>query len=324
MGIAVAGATDAAKNAADLILTEPGLSPIYGAVLESRRIFVRLKAYIVYRVAAAMTLSVTLSTIIFVTNCAVESLLIILLALFNDISMIAVAYDKANATTKPQLPVASKLVFQSLFYGSMLTTLSLIFLFGYDYGRDVDSPIDFDECDSSTTGFIWFHLVVVTEMAIFSVRAPSSVFFSPRPALVLVLSIFLTIVATALIAVLVNGLTPANMGIIIGVNAAIFVFVDSTKMWFRRLIKDEPGDIIESDELIPVDVSKTETEKHMEKKIRYIVHRESMVNPEDQRHIVQFVNRTGLKRFFTELRVTNLTGFVHNRRASSQLTGHSA
>lgn len=36
VGIAVEGATDAAKNAADLILTEPGLSPIYGAVLESR------------------------------------------------------------------------------------------------------------------------------------------------------------------------------------------------------------------------------------------------------------------------------------------------
>lgn len=43
VGIAVDGATDAAKNAADLILTEPGLSPIYGAVLESRRIFARIK-----------------------------------------------------------------------------------------------------------------------------------------------------------------------------------------------------------------------------------------------------------------------------------------
>ena len=43
VGIAVEGATDAAKNAADLILTLPGLSPIYGAILESRRIFARIK-----------------------------------------------------------------------------------------------------------------------------------------------------------------------------------------------------------------------------------------------------------------------------------------
>jgi H+-transporting ATPase len=48
VGIAVDGATDAAKNAADLILTEPGLSPIYGAVLESRRIFARIKGMIDY------------------------------------------------------------------------------------------------------------------------------------------------------------------------------------------------------------------------------------------------------------------------------------
>jgi H+-transporting ATPase len=43
VGIAVEGATDAAKNAADLILTLSGLSPIYGAILESRRIFARIK-----------------------------------------------------------------------------------------------------------------------------------------------------------------------------------------------------------------------------------------------------------------------------------------
>jgi H+-transporting ATPase len=43
VGIAVEGATVAAKNAADLILTLPGLSPIYGAILESRRIFARIK-----------------------------------------------------------------------------------------------------------------------------------------------------------------------------------------------------------------------------------------------------------------------------------------
>jgi len=39
VGIAVSGATDAAREAADLVLTAPGLSVIIGAVEESRRIF---------------------------------------------------------------------------------------------------------------------------------------------------------------------------------------------------------------------------------------------------------------------------------------------
>ena len=52
VGIAVHGATDAAKNAADMILTEPGLSAIYTAIYESRKIFQRLRAYVLYRMAA--------------------------------------------------------------------------------------------------------------------------------------------------------------------------------------------------------------------------------------------------------------------------------
>merc|ERR1712176_75409 len=102
VGIAVEGATDAAKHAADLILTEPGLSPIYGAVLESRRIFARIKSYVVYRVAASIILVLTLSVFVFSNGCSVPSLWVIILALLNDISMIPVAYDNARATTKPQ------------------------------------------------------------------------------------------------------------------------------------------------------------------------------------------------------------------------------
>jgi H+-transporting ATPase len=126
VGIAVDGATDAAKNAADLILTEPGLSPIYGAVLESRRIFTRIKSYVVYRVAASLMLVLTLSIVIFVKGCAVDSLYVIILALLNDISMIPVAYDNASATTKPQLPSARNIVYQSLFYGLVNAALSLM------------------------------------------------------------------------------------------------------------------------------------------------------------------------------------------------------
>jgi len=99
VGIAVSGATDAAKNAADLILTEPGLSPIYGAVLESRRIFARIKAYVVYRVAASIILVLTLSIIIFVSGCAVDSLLVIILALLNDISMVRAFEGEHTAAT---------------------------------------------------------------------------------------------------------------------------------------------------------------------------------------------------------------------------------
>ena len=54
IGIAVAGATDAAQAAADIILTREGLSPIMTAIEESRKIFKRLKAYVIYRICVTV------------------------------------------------------------------------------------------------------------------------------------------------------------------------------------------------------------------------------------------------------------------------------
>ena len=53
VGVAVAGATDAAKQAADIVLTQPGLSTIVDAIKQSRIIFKRLEAYVVYRLASS-------------------------------------------------------------------------------------------------------------------------------------------------------------------------------------------------------------------------------------------------------------------------------
>jgi H+-transporting ATPase len=64
IGIAVDGATEAAKAAADIILTTPGLSAIFDAVVESRKIFQRLQAYILYRMAATVQIVLVLTLLI--------------------------------------------------------------------------------------------------------------------------------------------------------------------------------------------------------------------------------------------------------------------
>ena len=54
IGIAVHGATDAAKAAASIVLTEPGLSVIIDAIYESRRIFQRMRSYFIYRMTCTI------------------------------------------------------------------------------------------------------------------------------------------------------------------------------------------------------------------------------------------------------------------------------
>ena len=55
-GIAVQGATDAARAAADIVLTSDGLSTIITAIVKAREIFHRLRNYVIYRVACTIQL----------------------------------------------------------------------------------------------------------------------------------------------------------------------------------------------------------------------------------------------------------------------------
>ena len=321
VGIAVDGATDAAKNAADLILTRPGLNPIYGAVLESRRIFARIKAYVVYRVAASIILVLTLSIIIFSTGCAVDGLLIIILALLNDISMIPVAYDNAKATTKPQMPDSRKLLMGSLFYGIVHSAAGLGFIYILADRAELKQQLDVhSQCTQATQGFIWFHLVLVTELMIFSVRAPSF-FFLSMPSPVLVLSVLLTCIIGALISVYGTNLSGVNMAWVIVYNAIMLILVDMAKILFRHLIHDDPGDVIESDELSSSDDTKEKTDEQWqeEKQRRNSVHQNSLLSPADRDHhyeVRRAKQDSGLTGFFNELRPLDITdGFVgrHHR-----------
>ncbi len=101
-GIAVSGATDAARAAADIVLMAPGLRVIVDAIKQARQIFERMKSYTIYRIAE------TIRVIIFMTLAIVlydfypiTALMIIILALLNDIPIMTIAYDNTKIRQKP-------------------------------------------------------------------------------------------------------------------------------------------------------------------------------------------------------------------------------
>lgn len=59
-GIAVEGASDAARTAADVVFLDEGLSTIITSIKVARQIFHRMKAYIVYRIALCIHLELYL------------------------------------------------------------------------------------------------------------------------------------------------------------------------------------------------------------------------------------------------------------------------
>ncbi len=102
-GIAVSGATDAARSAADIVLLTPGLSVIIDAIKESRKIFQRMNSYAIYRIAETIRvlLFMTLSILVF-NFYPVTAVMIVLLALLNDGAILSIAYDRVHYSDQPE------------------------------------------------------------------------------------------------------------------------------------------------------------------------------------------------------------------------------
>ncbi len=119
-GIAVSGATDAARDAAALILTAPGLSTIVNAIVEARRIFQRITSYVYYRIAMTLDLMfvVVISSLAFGFQ-PLTAIMIIALALLDDIPIMTIAYDNTVVSPKPVRWDMHRIVFFSSLMGLM-------------------------------------------------------------------------------------------------------------------------------------------------------------------------------------------------------------
>ncbi len=102
-GIAVSGATDAARSAADIVLLTPGLSVIIDAIKESRKIFQRMNSYAIYRIAETIRVLFFMTLSILVFNFyPVTAIMIVLLALLNDGAILSIAYDNTKYSEEPE------------------------------------------------------------------------------------------------------------------------------------------------------------------------------------------------------------------------------
>ena len=102
-GIAVSGATDAARAAASIVLVAPGLSVIIDAIKESRKIFQRMNSYAIYRIAETLRvlLFMTLAILIFKFY-PVTAVMIVMIALLNDGAILSIAYDNVHYRNQPE------------------------------------------------------------------------------------------------------------------------------------------------------------------------------------------------------------------------------
>ncbi|KNC77588.1 hypothetical protein SARC_09955 [Sphaeroforma arctica JP610] len=224
VGIAVAGATDAARAAADIVLTGEGLSVLVHAIITAREIFKRIQAFINYRIAATLQLLFFFFISVFafrpeeyapVPNDSGEEwpfffqlpvLLLMIITVLNDGTLITIGYDFSIANKRPDKWNLKVLWLVSIILGAVACLSSLILLWcaldshstsgvfhafglpGMDYGQIVT--------------MIYLKVSVSDFLTLFSSRTYPGFFWTQRPGLMLLMGAGISLTISTLIACL--------------------------------------------------------------------------------------------------------------------------
>ena len=227
-GIAVSGATDAARAAADIVLTAPGLDVIVDAVSVARITFERMKSYTIYRIAETIRIVgfLTLAIMLFQFY-PITALMIIFLALLNDIPILAIAYDHTKVREKPVRWDMREILWLASSMGGSGVFSSLVLFWILMSFSGLPHPF------IQTLFFMKF--VVNGHGTIFNTRIDDWFFRQPFPSKKLVLASFASAFAGTLIGVYGFGLmTPVGWGwaaVMWAYAAFWFVFNDMIKMY---------------------------------------------------------------------------------------------
>jgi H+-transporting ATPase len=199
-GIAVSGATDAARAAAAIVLMTPGLSVIIDAIKESRRIFQRMNSYAIYRIAETLRVLFFMTLAILVFNFyPLTAVMIVMLALLNDGAILAIAYDNVHYRDKPEAWNMRSV----LGIATVLGVFGVIAAFGLFYLAERVFHLDRPHIQT----LMYLKLSVAGHLTIFLTRTRGP-FWSIRPARVLWIAVLGTQVVATTIAVLGIFMTP--------------------------------------------------------------------------------------------------------------------
>jgi len=199
-GIAVSGATDAARAAAAIVLIAPGLSVIIDAIKESRKIFQRMNSYAIYRIAETLRVLFVMTLAILVFNFyPLTAVMIVMLALLNDGAILSIAYDNVRYRSQPEAWNMRTV----LSISTVLGLIGVVAAFGLFYLAEKVFHLD----RAHVQTMMYLKLSVAGHLTIFLTRTRGP-FWSIRPARVLWMAVLGTQTVATLFAVYGFLMTP--------------------------------------------------------------------------------------------------------------------
>ncbi|WP_295428673.1 plasma-membrane proton-efflux P-type ATPase [uncultured Thiodictyon sp.] len=240
-GVAVSGATDAARSAAALILTAPGLSTIVNAIVEARKIFERIRSYVYYRIAMTLDIMfVVVMAYVFFGFQPLTAIMIVVLALLDDIPIMTIAYDNVETAPRPvRWQMQRILIFSSLMGLFAIAQSFGLVLAGMEWMSDPSLMAKFALDHNHLQTMLFLQLAAGGHLLLFVVRTRRSMFVPPYPSLPLFLAIVATQAVAALMCafgVLVPQLPWDLIGIVWVYCLAWMVVIDGVKLIYYRVL----------------------------------------------------------------------------------------
>ncbi len=237
-GIAVSGATDAARAAADVVLLSPGLSVIITAIRLAREMFKRMTSYTIYRIAETIRVLLLVSVCVLAFGFRpVTAIMIVILALLNDGALLSIAYDRAEGDPRPAawdmrrvLVIAS-----SLGVLGVLETLGLVLLGTTVFGLTGGAGL------LVLQTMVFLKLSVSGHLTVFVARTTGRFWTRPAPSWLLLAAVVTAQIVATIIAVtgfLMAPLSWALVGVVWGWSVVWFLVEDEVKIaayaWLER------------------------------------------------------------------------------------------
>jgi H+-transporting ATPase len=229
VGIAVSNATDVAKAAAGMVLTDPGLDNIVSGIQVSRRIHERMLTYTLNKIVKTLQVSIFLSLGFLIFGKFVTTpLLVVLLLLANNFATMSLATDRVGTPQKPEQWTVRSLVMASAGLAVPLILLS----FGVWFTGSLGLHLHTDQLQ--TLIFVW--LVTSAQATIYSVRERHH-FWHSAPSAWLAASSIADMVAVTVLAWrgwLMTPIGPAALAVGFGAGLVFLALGDSIKGWIFR------------------------------------------------------------------------------------------
>ncbi|GJN30176.1 hypothetical protein PR202_gb18462 [Eleusine coracana subsp. coracana] len=203
IGIAVADATDAARSASDIVLTQPGLSVIISAVLTSRAIFQRMKNYTIYAVSITVRIVLGFMIIALVWKFDFSPFMVLIIAILNDGTIMTISKDRVKPSPLPDSWKLNEIFAIGVVYGTYMALMTVVFFWAMkstDFFTRTFNVKSLSGNNDEMMSALYLQVSIISQALIFVTRSRSWSFTERPGCLLCIAFVVAQIVATAIAA----------------------------------------------------------------------------------------------------------------------------